>query len=406
MKAYVVARGEPLAPFGEKAAALPVGGRPWCQAQTALLARFGLQVVPVAALSEVPDNEDRLVTFDDVYFTRRVLKSLLKLWNKGGRGAVQVGLPKDSVYVAQFSDLLDLPTRDGLCLYDLFVLPAQAQLSDAQPLAVAYREKIIQMPIPRQVTGQAHWSHPVTSSVCLHLEHWVHVLQANRLEVQVQWVDAVIQRPWWGAWLVLKGLWPGRGRLIWRLLARANRIGRNVDIHPTARVEGCLIGDNVTIGAQALVRASIIGDGAVLEDRCNVAYSVVGAGSFVSKYTLIYTSAIFEEANVGMSMQMCLVGRRAALTPRATPIDVVPGGRVRVQHRGRVVPVDLPVLGSCYGHDTFVGADLYIGPGRALPNGTRIGPRPERVLTSIPDQVDPDTVYTIKDGALVPYGSA
>ncbi len=69
------------------------------------------------------------------------------------------------------------------------------------------------------------------------------------------------------------------------------------------------------------------------------------------------------------------------------------------------MPVSIPVLGSCYGHDTFIGADLYIGPGRAIPNGTRIGPRPERVLTFIPDEVDPDKVYTIKDGALVPYGS-
>ncbi len=405
MKAYVVARGQPLAPFAQPARELPVGGRPWGDAQARLLSRFGLEVVCVDALSEVPTDGDRLLTYDDVYFTRRVLKSLLKTWRQHGRSAAQVGLPEDSVFIAQFSDLLELPRADGLVLYDLFALPAGAETSAARPLAVTFKEKIIEMRIPRQVTGEAHWVHPVTSSVCLHLEHWLHILQANRLEVQVQWVDAVVTRPWWGLWLVLKGIMPGRGRLMWRFLNRANRIGKNVDIHPTARVEGCIIGDNVKIGAQALVRASIVGEGAVLEDRCNVAYSLVGARTFISKYTLIYTSAIFEDANVGMSMQMCLVGRRAALTPRATPIDVVPGGRVRVKHRGRVMPVSIPVLGSCYGHDTFIGADLYIGPGRAIPNGTRIGPRPERVLTSIPDDVDPDKVYTIKDGALVPYGS-
>lgn len=405
MKAYVVARGAPLSPFKERARDLPIAGRNWGDAQAELLSGFGLEVVQVDSIGEVPDTEDRLLTFDDVYFTRRILKSLLKLWKKGAKPASQVGLPADSVYVAQFSDLLDLPTAQGLVLYDLYVLPAGTTIADAQPLAVAFREKKLAVAIPRQVTGHAEWVHPVTSSVCLHLEHWLHILQANRLAIQVRWVNEVVARPWWAAWLLLKGLVPGRGRLIWRFLARANKIGKNVDIHPTARVEGCIIGDNVKIGAQALVRASIIGDGAVLEDRCNVAYSVIGPRSFVSKYTLIYTSATFEEANVGMSMQMCLVGRRAALTPRATPIDVIPGARIRVKHKGKLVPVDIPVLGSCYGHDTFVGADLYIGPGRAIPNGTRIGPRPERVLTSIPDEIDEKAIYMIKDGALVPYGS-
>jgi carbonic anhydrase/acetyltransferase-like protein (isoleucine patch superfamily) len=402
MKAYVVARGQPIAPFGEPAARLEIGLRPWGEAQADLLRSFGLEVVPVARLEDVPGDAPRVVTFDDVYFTRRVLKSLLALWKKAGQPASQVGLPSDSCFVRQFSDLLTLRAAEGLTLYDLYALPAGADLADARPLAVVFKEREVRVPIPAQVTGHEAWVHPITTSVCLHLEHWLHVLQASRLAIQVAWVDAVVARPWWGAWLVLKALWPGRGRLLWRLLGRANRIGRGVDIHPTARVEGCIIGDGAKIGAQALVRGALIGAGAVLEDRCNVAYSVVGPRSFVSKYTLIYTSALMAEANVGMSMQMCLVGRRAALTPRATPIDVQPGGKVRVKHKGAFVPVDLPVLGSCYGHDTFVGADVYIGAGRALPNGTRLGPAPERVLRDIPDEVDPEAVYVVRDGALVP----
>lgn len=404
MKAYVVARGGPIPPFAEAARDLPIAGRPWGQAQADLLARFGLEVVHVDSEGEVPEAEDRLLTYDDVYFTRRVLKSLLAEWRRAGRPPAQVGLPEGSLFVEQFSTLLEQPRRDGLQLYDLYALPAGQRREDARPLAVVFAEKRIELPIPSQVTGAERWAHPVTSSVCLHLEHWLHVLQANRLAIQVAWVDEVVRRPWWGAWLLLKGALPGRGRFLWRLLGRANWIGKGVDIHPTARIEGAIIGDGARIGAQALVRASIVGAGAVLEDRCNVAYSVIGPRSFVSKYTLIYTSATFEEANVGMSMQMCLVGRRAALTPRATPIDVVPGGRVRVEHRGRLVPVDIPVLGSAYGHECFVGADVYIGPGRALPNGTRVGPRPDRVLTRIPEHVDPSTAYTVSQGTLVPYG--
>lgn len=404
MKAYVVRRGRPIAPFEEPAASLPIAGRPWGEAQAELLARFGLEVVHVDGLGEVDPGEDRVVTFDDVYFTRRVLKSLLSSWKAEGRRAAQVGLPEGSLFVSQFSDLLDLPRAEGLALYDLYALPAGAGLEEARPLAVVFKEKRVEVPIPPQITGQSAWAHPVTTSVCLHLTHWLHVLQANRLAIQVRWVDEVVRRPWWGAWLLLKGALPGRGRFLWRLLGRSNWIGKGVDIHPTARVEGAIIGDGVKIGAQALVRASIIGPGAVLEDRCNVAYSVIGPETFVSKYTLVYTTATFEQANVGGSVQMCLFGRRASVTPRTTPIDVVPGGKVRVQHEGRLVPVDVPVLGSAFGHDCFVGADVYIGPGRALPNGLKISPSPSRVLTRLPPEVDPKVVYTVRDGALVPYG--
>lgn len=403
MKAYVVARGAPLAPFGEPAAALPIGNVVWGEAQRALLERFGLEVVSVDRVEDVPTGEDRVVTFDDVYFTRRVLKSLLSRWRRAGKPAAQVGLPEDSTFIETFSALQDGLRKDGLALFDLFALPAGQGLEDAAPLAVVYQERRLEVRIPGRIVGTDAWIHPITSSVCLHLRHWVHVLQANRLSIQVRWVDEMVRRPWVGAWFLLKGLWPGRGRYVWRLLSGANLVGRNVDIHPTARVEGCVLGDGVRVGAQALLRGCIVGAGTVVEDRANLVYSVVGENAFVSKYTLVYSSAILAEANVGMSMQMCLAGRRAALTPRATPVDVVPGGRVRVRHEGKLVPVDLPVLGSCYGHDTFVGADVYVGPGRALPNGTRVGPRPERILMSVPDEVDADVFHVVEGGALVPW---
>ena len=124
MRAYVVARGAPLAPFGEPAAALPIGNVVWGEAQGELLRRAGLEVVRVASVDEIPAGEDRVVTFDDVFFTRRVLKSLLQRWRKAGRPPAQVGLPEDSTFVETFSDLQDSLRSEGLALYDLFALPA------------------------------------------------------------------------------------------------------------------------------------------------------------------------------------------------------------------------------------------------------------------------------------------
>lgn len=402
MRAYVIASGVRIAPFDELARDLPVGNEPLARLQARLFARFGLEVVEVSSLDAVPRDEDRIVTYDNVYFTRRVLKSFLARWRAAGRPSARLALPLDSTFIRTFSALQDFERAPPFALFNLWALPAGAPAGgEVRPLEVIYRERVIEVPLPERVIGVPSWVHPVTTSVCLHVRHWIHLLQANRLAIQVRWVDEVVQRPWWGAWILAKALF-GRGKPLWRVLGAANHFGRGVDVHPTARVEGSFLGDGARVGAQALVRGCIVGPGAVLEERVNAAYSVIGPKSFISKYTLLYTSAIMAEANVGASVQMCLVGRRAALTPRATPIDVVPGAKLKVRDGDRLVEVDLPVLGSCFGHDTFIGADVYVAPGRAIPNGARIGPLPERVLAMVPEHVEPGRTYVVRGGRLEP----
>lgn len=418
MRAFLLPRPRALSPFGEPARNLEVGTETLAEWQERLLRRRGLTPVRVENLDAIPTDEPRLVLAEDLFFTRRVLKSFLERWDPAAGRVGRVALPADSELLRGLGTMQRLERSGSLALFDLWGLPAGARLVPAEagpdgrprfdggvavePVAVAFREKLVEVPTPRAVTGRASWSHPITSSVCLHLEHWVDVLQAGRLAVQIRWVDAVIARPVWALARLALALppWPGRGRFFWRLLGQANLRGRDVDVHPTARVEGAILEDGVRVGAQALVRASVIGAGTVIEDRATVAYSSVGPGAFVSKYTLVYASVGFREANLGMSMQMCLAGRGAALTPRATPVDVVPGGEIRVRRDGRLVPAGLPVLGSCFGHGCFVGADVLIAPGREIPNGVRIGPRPGRILAHIPEGLDPGRAYAAVDGRL------
>ena len=44
--------------------------------------------------------------------------------------------------------------------------------------------------------------------------------------------------------------------------------------------------------------------------------------------------------------------------------------------------ISMPMLGSCFGHQVFVGADVYIGPGRAIPNGVRVISDTGKILPS------------------------
>ena len=76
MKAYFRARARPMTPFEESPADLPIGNRSLKDWQDDLLRRFGVE--PVRGVTDIPQNEDRIVLDDDLWFTRRVLKSLLK----------------------------------------------------------------------------------------------------------------------------------------------------------------------------------------------------------------------------------------------------------------------------------------------------------------------------------------
>jgi acetyltransferase-like isoleucine patch superfamily enzyme len=404
VRAYVLASSKAIAPFGDLARDLPIGGfdslSRW---QADLFARFRIERIEVAEASQIPsDGAPKIVVRDDVLFTRRVLKSFLERWKNGGYRSVRLALPIRSTFIECFDALQDFERTEEHALFDLWGVSANGSFDPraGEPLPVLYEERVVDFPVPERITGLSSWRHPITTSVCLHVRHWLHVLQANRLAIQIRWVDTVVRRPFWTGWMLLRALLFERGRMLWRVLASANQIGRNVDIHPTACVEGSIVGDGAKIGAQALVRCSIIGEGATVEERANVAYSVIGARTYVSKYTLVYSSVTMEEANVGASMQMCLVGRRAATTPRTTPLDVIPGQTIKVKADGEIVDTGLRVLGPCIGHDAFVGADTYVAPGRMIPNGTRIGPRADRVLAQIPDEIDPAKRYTVVDGRL------
>jgi hypothetical protein len=408
MRIQVIASGARIAPFGDLARDLPVAGVPLQRWQDELFRRFGLERIDVASRAEVDTSGGpSLLTWDNVFLSRRVLKSFLERWS--GKEPVRLALPAGSTLIRRFSALQDTQGRDAsgrLALLDLYGLPAGAgPEASAAPLEVVYKERVLELDVPRRTSGIERWDHPLTSSVCLTVGHWLHLLQANLLAIQVRWIDRVITQPLWAASVLLRALLPipGRGGLSARLARAANQIGRGARIHPSALVEGSILGEGVKIGPGAIVRGSILGPGVVIEPGADVAFSVLGEKAYVSKHSIVYAVAALEEAELCMKgMQMCVVGRRAVLTARATALDVFPGHPIRVEDQGRFREVDLPVLGACFGHDTFVGADVYVGPGRAIPNGVRIVPAPDRVLSRIPAELEAGRAYAVRNGTLEP----
>lgn len=419
MKAYILPSGVRIEPFGDPVAEAMIGNRPLAALQRAVLEEAGLEVVSVAGPQEV-GPEACLVTWDDVWFTRRVLVDLLRRFGGQGR-ALRCGLPADSLLVRRSRPLqqLDEAEVDGerLALYRLYLLEAgragaagfAERLQRARPLRARFREKVVAFPVPANIMGRGQLEHPVTSSVVMEIGHWVHLLWANQLAVQVRWIETVLDHPLWAGGKLLGtaagGLLNGRlqpAALKWNLFGRFNRIGRGCDIHPSAKVELCQLGDGVRIGADALVRGCLIDDGATIEERACVQYSVVGRGCFISKNSVLVLSAGYPEGDLCANGTQCsLFGRKVAVTSWFRIIDVKAQGQVKVMHRGELVPTGTNFLGVCFGHGAYGGMDATVQAGRAIPNGAVLVKDPGQVMRRIPEDLPAGTPAWAEDGRAV-----
>ncbi|HUU00563.1 MAG TPA: hypothetical protein VM425_03885 [Myxococcota bacterium] len=421
MKAYILPSGISIHPFGDPVAEAMIGNRRLCDAQDRVLRRAGLDVERIAGPEDIRENSF-LLTYDDVYFTRRVIDDFVRRGRQAGE-SIRCGLPADSLLVRRTRSLQDLETGEGdgekLVLYRLYMIHAQLPpdsqagleecLSRARPVRARFREKIFAMPAPPHISGFSRYEHPVTSSVVMHVVHWVHVLWANQLAVQIEWVENVLDHK---AWSLGKALSSGlaallRGRIskagyLWTLMGRANRKGKNCFIHPTATVEGCLLGDNVKIGAYTLVRGCLVGDDVTIEDRANVYFSVVGPKCFISKNSTMVFCAGYPDSDLCVNgIQACLFGSRCALTSRVWVVDLRAAGQTRVMHQGSLQPIDNKLLGACFGHGCFAGLDVTIGQGREIPNGAVLIRPPGDILRRIPADLPPGVPAWSQDGKAV-----
>jgi hypothetical protein len=209
--------------------------------------------------------------------------------------------------------------------------------------------------------------------LAMHVEHWVHVL-----------------------WL-----WPA---LVRRLQKRPtkNVIGDNVQIHPSARVEGSVIGDDVQIGASCSIEGSFIGAGCQLSDFTKCRYAVLGRDT----HTL--ADASFSEmvalgggtlTNLGFADSV--LGHDVFLTTGVIFWNEQLDGTVFVDHGGASVDTGRKELGGCAGHGSVLGARTILAPGRGLPNRTTVVMRKEESVFAIHD-APPGTPMIWHEGAMVP----
>jgi len=417
MRAYILPSGRKIAPFGDPVSESMIGNSTLADHQERVLRRAGFEVARIGGPEEIEASRF-LLTYDDVFFTRRVMDDFARQAQSAGT-SIRCGLPADSLLVKRTRALQDLEEREGLILYRLAYIQAEkppkseaelnAALEAARPVRARFKEKVMRMPAPPRISGFSHYDHPVTSSVVMHIRHWVHLLWANQLSVQIRWVETVLDHKLWSFWKLLQGgvlsLFAGRwsrAGYLWTLLGRANRMGRNCFVHPTAKVEGCLFGDNVKVGAYALVRGAVLGDNVTIEDRANVYFSVVGSDCFISKNSTMVFCAGYPGSDLCTNgIQACLFGRGCALTSFVRVIDIKARGETKVMFEGRLHSAGTSLLGACFGHNSFAGLDVAIQPGREIPNGAVLVKPPGEIFAQIPADLPPGVPAWVEDGAAV-----
>jgi carbonic anhydrase/acetyltransferase-like protein (isoleucine patch superfamily) len=408
-----------ISPFGDHVSDAFFTSETLAQTQDRAFARLGFDVVRAATRAEIKTAIENappgpiLVMLDRVYISEKAAKDFL-------RAAKTAALPAALTLSINASVRYTLPLQDVLVegenvVHDVYLVDRATAPSDsdtmhfvrhlrehAHRVLVPKREIVAEVPLPTIGEGGKNvMLYPVTSTVVVSVEHWVHVLWLNQIAFGIRWMELIRRRPLWAIFRALSAFSTNRHKLLDALVHR----GKGADIHPTAYLSASIIGKDVKIGAHATVRNSIVADGAVIGDHAVLLNSVVGPGTFVMENTFMVSTACYPGATVGnYKLQVTLIGRDAYVNAWAGFVDAKFAGEVMVTHKGKLAGTGRAFLGSVVGHRAKIAAKILIQPGRELPNDVVIVMRPDEVVSVIPEDLPEGTPLVRDKGTLVKLG--
>jgi len=436
MRAIIVETGRLLSPFMEAPDRVQYAESTMRAVVERALTRRGFSIARLAHDAPPPDgNEPTLVLADHTFVSEKALGDFLEQVAFGRTKPARLALCRtpSSDYTRPVSSVVVEPldkAGEGArpvgakgpeaeaterIAYDCFFVPAGALPSSSSCGAlldvlrasprVVVKKREIGIPVRLPLLGDKEKTtmiFPVTSTVCAHVEHWVHVLWLNHLAFGIRWNEIAREQKLFAFLTALKAFPFTRERA----LRAAVWKGKGVVVHKTAYVEGSILSDGVVVGPRATVRNSILAPGVVVGDHASVLACTLGARAQVTPKTFCVWSTAMEDAVVNnMKMQMSLVGRAASSSLWCGLIDAKFQGAIEVLHDGKLRSTERSFLGSCLGHGSYVGAKVLIHPGREVPNGAMIAMRHDELIREIPKDLVPGVPMVRHEGTLVPLTS-
>jgi carbonic anhydrase/acetyltransferase-like protein (isoleucine patch superfamily) len=422
MKLYVYQTDTVLKPFGDHVSEAQIMLETLAETQARACRKAGLELQRVARPDQAVERPCLLMA-DYVYVSVKALKDFVRAAGKRrGQGAA-LALKRGRA-VEQTLPLSDARREDwdeggqgGRVILDLWYLPdgelpgqaaevRSALASRAPALEVFMREITVPVRLPVLDETRRHFHYAITSTVCCHVQHWVHLLWLCQLAFGVAWLERVYAHKAWAALKLLGSLAQGRSLNRWKVLAGMNDIGPGGDIHPTAYLEASILGKNVKVGAGACIRNSLIGDDVIVADHAVVLNSVVGHRCYLTENFFLVSSLCYPGSTLGnVKLQMAVIGRDVYLHGWCSFLDAKFIGDIKVRHKGEQVGTGQSFLASCVGHRAVLGAKVLIHPGRELPNDLLLVSRPEDVIAEVPADLTPGVPMVRDQGGLVPLAS-
>jgi carbonic anhydrase/acetyltransferase-like protein (isoleucine patch superfamily) len=416
-RAIVLRTETVIAPFGDHVSDAFFTHQTLAETQDQTFEVMRFEVVRVASASEAIEAAKGargpvLVMLDRIYLSEKAGKDFVSAAAKEPRPCrLALSMNASVEYTLPLQDVL----RDGdtvvhdVVLVDPLKLPAPdpdpvawIRAIGGKPVDVPKRE--IVAPIQLPTIGEREKTrlrYPVTSTVVVSIEHWVHILWLNQIAFGIRWMETIRRHPFWTAWRAVRAMSLDKNVILDHLVRR----GAGVEIHGTAHVSASILGAGVKVGACATVRNSIVGEGAIIQDHAVLLNTVVGPRSLVTENTFLVSVVCYPEATVGnYKLQVSLIGRGAYVNAWAGFVDAKFIGDVKVSHKGEVVGSGRSFLGSVVGHRAKIAAKVLIQAGREIPNDTVVVMRPDEVVSVVPVEI-PAGVPMVRDhGTLVPLG--
>jgi carbonic anhydrase/acetyltransferase-like protein (isoleucine patch superfamily) len=403
VRAYRVASGRTIAPFGDRVRDLCVGARQIASWQEDACKACGLELADVADLVEA-NERPALIFFDDHFFTEMALRQLMaSVMSDKSDAALGV---RDSAILRTTRVLDDeRPPIDGAVPFDIFFVAGSEPARSIEELRARCKirvqeadEQTIEVQLPHASQGEDRSTVvPFSARVVVHVRHWVHLLRASQLAIGATLLDRLRHNPRLAFRLKLM-----RGRDPWERARAVSFVDKTARIHPTADIECAVIGPGAVIEAHAHVHRSVLGKDVHIGDHAAVMGCALGDQVQVLRASyLAFCHSMPGSTLASYKVQLSLFGSGVFLTTSAWLIDAKLKGEVKVEHDGRLVSVGTPFLGACLGHRVTLGAQVAIQAGRVVPNDSVVVAPPGTFADVLPTY-PPGTLLTVRDGRLVP----
>lgn len=381
MKAYIIKSDKKIEPFNDHPCDCLIGNRRLEDIQKDVLKDLNLEFETVLDATQVEDNDEYIIFEDCLLFSKESLLEFINLSRKS-RAPSTCALKRGLFTLRSIVPTQDVTIHSDHIEYKLKYLPAK-ESRDREPIpAVIDPDQFSEtLPLPEHMYRGHENRIPITDIYLIQIDHWANIWAAN-ISVLLAELAHLMKAP---KRKFLIPILKAHSLNKWKVLHQINQIGKNCDIHPTSYIEGSTIGDNVMIGAGSVIRLSHIGSGTNIGSNSTVECSVIGDNCAIDSNSATCCAVLYPgAATSNRQILASLCGRGTFIADGVFLADYrFDRKSVSVIKDGQLVDTGSIGLGSCLGHDVYLGAGCLVAPGRMIPNGLRLIPEKTRVIESI-----------------------